>query len=99
MQKKREAYKQLTNRNQTFFSTLDDQEVRDYPGGLIDALRIELSQKKPAIIIMANKLLKKLFAVVKADICSTEIIRKYYLFYLDSCTIRGVGSLYHPTLI
>ena len=76
MQKKREAYKQLTNRNQTFFSTLDDQEVRDYPGGVIDALRIKLFQKKPAIIIMANKLLKKLFAVVKANISSTEIIKK-----------------------
>ena len=79
--KKREAHKQLTNRNQTFFSTLDDQEVRDYPGGLIDALRSKTFLKKLAIIMIANKLLKEGFGRGKKQIFVLRIITSFIWIY------------------
>ena len=54
-----------TNRNHTFFSTLDDQELKDNPVLLTRALRSKTFLKKLAIIMIANKVLKEVFAVAK----------------------------------
>ena len=63
------------NRNQIFFSTLDDQVMADNPLRLLEDFVKYRTDIKPAIIAVVNKLLKQVFGVVKNE-CLLD--RNYY---------------------
>ena len=70
-----------TNRNQTFFSTLDDQELKDNPVLLTRALRSKTFLKKLAIIMIANKVLKEVFGRGRKQIFVLRIINSFIWIY------------------
>ena len=83
------------NRNQTFFSPMDDQVMADNPVRLLEDFVKYPTDRKLAIIVVVNKLLKQVFGVVKNEcLFDRNYYKKNCLIHLDFCTVRVIVCSY-----